>query len=127
LFPLNKIMKTLGIDYGQKKAGVAIGVDKFAEPLKVIRFNDVNILVSEIRKIVADENIEKVIVGVSENSMAKESGDFAKSIGAEVFDETLTTRDAQTMSIESGISRKKRREMEDAYAATVMLQNYLDS
>lgn len=126
MFLRNKTMKTLGIDYGQKKAGLALGVGNFAEPLKVIRFNDLNSLESEIKKIAEEEGVEKIIVGVSENLMAEESKAFAKKLGAEVFDETLTTRDAQAMSMESGIKRKKRREMEDAYAATIMLQNYLD-
>lgn len=104
-----------------------MGVGNFAEPLRVVRFNDPKNLETEIKKIIEEENIEKVVVGVSENAMAAESEAFAKKLGAEVFDETLTTRDAQAMSIESGMKRKKRREMEDAYAASIMLQNYLDS
>ena len=45
----------------------------------------------------------------------------------ETFDETLSTHDARRVSIEEGMKRKKRKGMEDAYAATIMLQGYLDS
>jgi len=45
----------------------------------------------------------------------------------ETFDETLSTYNAQRASIEAGMKRKKRKDMEDAYAATLILQGYLDS
>ena len=41
-------------------------------------------------------------------------------------DETLTTSDAQTLSREAGIKRIKRKSLEDAFAATLILQSYLD-
>ena len=121
------IMKILGIDYGRKKIGLALGVGSLAEPMKVIRYSDTKILEGQIKKIVEEENIEKIVVGISEGEMGEESKRFAQSIGAETFDETLTSKEAQRLSIEAGISRKKRKGMEDAYAASIMLQSYLDS
>lgn len=120
-------MKILGIDYGKSKVGLAIGVGFLAEPYKVIRYSDVKKLKGQIEKIVEDESIEKIIIGVSEAEMGKESASFAQELGAETFDETLTSQDAQRLSIEAGVNRKKRKGMEDAYAATLILQNYLDS
>jgi putative Holliday junction resolvase len=119
-------MNYLGIDYGQKKVGLALGTQTLAEPYRVIRYQDKESLITTLKKIIKDEGIEKVIVGVSENKMAKESKEFAKIIGAGIFDETLTTHDAIKLSIQGGVKRKRRKEMEDAYAATIMLQNYLD-
>lgn len=127
-------MKTLGIDYGRSKIGIAIGVNSFAEPLKVIRYKDIKILSEEIKNIVKIEKIDKVIIGISEGAMAEEIKDFVSairycllSIRCEVYDETLTSKDAQRLSMEAGVHQKKRRLMEDAYAAAIMLQNYLDS
>jgi len=120
-------MKTLGIDYGRRKVGLAIADGPLAEPLQVIRYSDADVLKEKLNQIIKGEKIEKVIVGVSEGEMGKESENFAREIGAETFDETLSTRDAQTLSREAGISRKKRRELEDAYAAAIMLQNWLDN
>jgi putative Holliday junction resolvase len=120
-------MKTLGIDYGRSKIGVALGVNSFAEPLKVIRVDSFEDAVSKVRKEIEIEKPSRVVVGISEGEMAEESKKFAEKLGALTFDETLTSKDAQKLSIEAGISRTKRHQMEDAYAATIMLQGYLDS
>jgi putative Holliday junction resolvase len=117
-------MKILGIDYGRKKIGLAISEGSLAEPWKVIRGDD---LIDQMKKILAQGAFDKVIVGISGGTMAVEQESFARSLGAETFDETLTTKEAQRLSQEAGISRKKRREMEDAFAAAIILQNYLDN
>ena len=126
-------MKILGIDYGRAKVGLAIGVNGFVEPFKVIHYNNEDKLFAEIKNIVRTEEIEKVVVGISEGEMAKETNDFVSklletlSVSVDTFDETLTSQEAQRISHEAGVPQKKRHEMEDAYAATIMLQNYLDS
>jgi putative Holliday junction resolvase len=120
-------MKYLGIDYGKKKAGLAFSEGKLAEPLVVLRFENKEELLKKLNEVIKKEKPEKIVVGVSEGEMGEESRQFAKKINAETFDETLTSQDANTFAIESGISRKKRKNMEDAFAATIMLQNYLDS
>lgn len=99
---------------------MAIAEGGIAEPWKVV--NPI-----ELRKILDTEKFDKIVVGVSEGEMGTESGKFAKTLGAETFDETLSTQEAQKLSLETGMSRKKRKGMEDAFAAAVMLQNYLDS
>ena len=119
-------MKFLGIDYGRKKIGLALSDGKLAEPYKVIRYENKESLNVAIKNIIEKEKIDKVIVGISENEMGNESKEFAKEINAETYDETLTSIDAITLSIQGGVKRKKRKEMEDAYAATIMLQNYID-
>ncbi|MEK7472618.1 MAG: Holliday junction resolvase RuvX [Patescibacteria group bacterium] len=134
-------MNILGIDYGRKKIGLAISNGKLAEPMKVIRYTDIKKLSEQIRQIIKQEKIEKVIVGVSEGEMAIESKKFATLITSyqpqsgklrlspvtvEFSDETLSSYDAVDMSIQAGMSRKKRKEMEDAFAASIMLQSYID-
>lgn len=119
--------KILGIDYGRSKIGIAIAESGLSEPFKVIRVVSFEDAVNKIQAEIEIEKPEKVIVGVSEGMMGEESKRFADTIGAETSDETLTSLDAQTLSREAGIGQKKRREMEDAYAASIMLQNYLDS
>jgi len=70
---------------------------------------------------------------MSEGEMGKESKRFGEKLKIEFKlplhyqDETLTTRKAQELSFEAGIKRKKRKEMEDAYSAALILQEYLDS
>lgn len=104
-----------------------------AEPMEVIRYKDIKTLSEKIKQVIEKERVEKVVVGISEGKMANETKGFASIIQPlchstiELFDETLTSQDAQSLSRQAGIGRKKRREMEDAYAAAIMLQNYLDN
>ena len=126
-------MRILGIDYGRAKVGIALGINGFSEPLNVIRYKDTKILGDRIKLIIEKEKIEKIVVGISEGQMAQETKEFVKAIQPFIqstiilSDETLSSQDARKLSREAGIGRTKRRAMEDAYAASIMLQNYLDS
>ena len=119
-------MKYLGIDYGRSKIGLAVSDGKLSEPYQVIRYRDHDKMIAHIKRIIEKQKIEKVVVGVSEGEMGEESKKFAEVFNALTFDETLSSHDAQQLSIESHMGRKKRREMEDAFAASIMLQSYLD-
>jgi putative Holliday junction resolvase len=125
-------MKILGIDYGRSKMGLAIAEGPLAEPLKVFHYKDTKLVAEQIIRIIEEEKIEKVVIGVSEGAMGEESKNFSVNFGkmltipVETSDETLSTQDAQFFSKEAGIKQKRRRQMEDAFAACVMLQNYLD-
>ncbi|MBN1169360.1 Holliday junction resolvase RuvX [Candidatus Woesebacteria bacterium] len=127
-------MKYLGIDYGKRKIGLAISTEeKLATPYSVLKVSSEGKAIEKIRRILDEENLDRIVLGISEGKVAVETKDFAskleKSLDIKVlfYDETLTTKDAQEMSIEAGIKRKKRRNMEDAYSATLILQGYLDS
>ncbi len=119
-------MNILGVDYGRSKIGLAISEGKLAEPYKVIRVNNFADAVEKVFRVINQLGVTKLVVGISEGEMGKEQIRFAKELGAETFDETLSTQDAQKYSIAAGIKRKTRKEMEDAFAASIMLQNYLD-
>jgi len=120
-------MKILGVDYGRKKIGLAISQGVLAEPWKVIKVNDFENAVGKLTQILKELKIDKIVVGVSEGEMGEESEKFAEKIGAETFDETLSTYNAQKLSRQGNIRRKKRKALEDAYAAAVMLQSYLET
>lgn len=127
-------MKILGIDYGRKKIGLALGAGTLAEPFKVIHVSSFDEATKKVMEVIKVEKVEKVVIGISEGAMAEETREFLSAISNqlsaikfETFDETLTSQDAQKLAIEAGVSRKKRHGMEDAYAAAIMLQNYLDS
>lgn len=125
-------MKILGIDYGLRKIGLAVAEGKLAEPLKVIRVNGDEEAVEKVKQVVQVEQVEQVIIGISEGKTAEETKKFSQNLKGEIripvelFDETLSTHEAQELSRESGMNRKKRKNMEDAFAACIMLQNYLD-
>lgn len=124
--------KILGIDYGRKKIGLATATDQLAEVYGVIHFKSVGKVIIKLREIVEKENIKKIVIGISEGKMAGETRNFANRLGKEfklpviLQDETLSTKTAQSLSIEANIKRKKRKKLEDAYAAFLILQDYLD-
>jgi putative holliday junction resolvase len=126
-------MKILGIDYGRRKIGIAISEAGFAEPLRVLRVQNVDDAIKKVSQVVQDLQVSKVVVGISEGEMGKESKGFSLSLSKKLsipvstYDETLTSLDAQRIAIEAGVSQKRRHAMEDAYAATLMLQQYVDS
>ncbi len=125
-------MRILGIDYGKRKIGIALGDEKFVEGLTVVRYEDEKKALEKIVKIIKKERVNEIVVGVSGGQIGEESRKFGKKLGKKVNlpvhfqDETLTTQDAQALSIIAGIKRKKRRALEDAYSAALILQNYLD-
>ncbi|OGM11621.1 hypothetical protein A2Z22_02380 [Candidatus Woesebacteria bacterium RBG_16_34_12] len=126
-------MKILGIDYGRKKIGLAISDGLLAEPYKVISTRSTEEVLKKVEQVVEVEQVERVVLGISEGKMAEEIKEFGKKLGEKlkisvIFqDETLSTQQAVELSIKAGIKRKKRKELEDAYSAALILQSYLDS
>ena len=125
-------MTILGIDWGEAKLGLALSVGRIAEPYEVVRYSDTKILKETLAEIIKSQNVDKIVVGVSEGK----SGEAAKVFGQEIgklgtqvvfFDESLSTLEARELSRQAGIKRKKARALEDAFAAAVMLQSFLDS
>lgn len=125
-------MKYLGIDYGPRKIGLSLGEGFLAEPHKVLRVENEEDGIKKIKKEIEEQDIKVIIVGVSEGETAKKTKKFVEKLQKEtdveiqMHDETLSTIEAQHLAIEAGLTRTKRKNMEDAFAATVMLQNYLD-
>jgi putative Holliday junction resolvase len=128
------MMKILGIDFGERKVGLAMAEDRLAEPYKVLRIKNYGEGVKKVLQVIKELQIDKVVVGVSEGRTAKKTKEFLSTISnqlsaipIELHDETLSTQEAQKLAIEAGLKRVKRKNLEDAFAATVMLQDYLDN
>lgn len=125
-------MNILGIDYGLSKTGLAFSEGVLADPIAVLKISDKNKLIRALMNYVSELEVEKVVVGVSENEMGEKSKAFGNelkkmlTIPVVFTDETLSTYDAQQLAKESRMKASKRRNLEDAFAAAVMLQNYLD-
>lgn len=126
-------MKILGVDYGQRKLGLSVGKNHFAHPHSVLQVATWQDSFEKIAHICHEESIKKVVVGVSEEEMGEEQKRFAAELErttglvVDTWDETLTTKEAQTLAREAGVPLKRRRLLVDAYAATLMLQSYLEA
>ncbi len=124
-------MVYLGVDYGKRKIGLAISEGLVATPLKVLEVSSLDDAINKIKSVVKAEHAQELIVGVPESGEAlKITKSFVSRICKVVkvveFEETLSSRDALEKMIKLG-KGKKARSLEDAYSATLILQNYLDS
>ena len=68
--------KILGIDYGRKKIGLSIAEGKLASPLKVLRAKSESEAILKIKNEVEKEEIERIVVGISEGEMGEEIKEF---------------------------------------------------
>jgi putative transcription antitermination factor YqgF len=121
----------LGVDVGLKRVGLAISEGVLASPLKVLEVSSLKDSVQKVQKEVIKNQVDKVVVGVPEGGTGKMILSYIKELkkvglNVEVADETLSSQNALHSMIELGLS-KKDRSVNDAYAAALILQNYLDS
>jgi len=133
-------MRYLGLDLGSRTLGISISTSGiFASDLKVIRHNEeYDKLLDEVKQIVEENKIDVIVLGLPKNmnntlgEKAKLSYEFKdkleKETGKEVVleDERLTTVIANNTLIDRDKSRKKRKQVVDSVAATIILQSYLD-
>jgi len=133
--------RTLGIDYGRKRFGLAIsdGLGITAQPLGVVENTGPKETMEEIAGIVAENGVDAVVVGLPLNMdgsvgpKAREVQEFCKAlsealgIAVETFDERLTTVEAERRLKETGATRRKRRRKVDVVAAQIILQTFIDS
>lgn len=134
-------MKILGIDYGEKRIGLALSdiSNTVARSLKVLKRNATRSWLGEIKAIVDKNKIEKIVIGLPKNmngsigEKGKEVLAFVKVLGKVVrvpivtWDERLTTVSAEKVLLQAELSRKKRKDILDKLSACIILQNYLDS
>lgn len=120
-------MTTLGVDYGEKRIGVAVTDAALAEPVAVV--NSGPDAIEAIKQWAEKYQAERVVVGISEQSMAQKSRSFGEQLRraglrVEFYDETLSSHEAGERLKHK--SRQFRSQPQDAYQAAVMLQDWLD-
>lgn len=122
-------MKYLGVDYGKRNIGLALSEGLTASSWKVVNVHGLDDARQKIKAIVVAEGIDKVVVGVPESGESRRlAGNFIRSlveagISVAEADETLSSHDAKIAMRNMGVSRKA---LDDAYAAKMILQNFLD-
>ncbi|OGY41848.1 MAG: hypothetical protein A2Y67_03270 [Candidatus Buchananbacteria bacterium RBG_13_39_9] len=127
------LQKLLGIDYGEKKVGLAIADSetRIASPYKILA-NDKDLL-AKIKDVCIKEEIGKIIVGVpltlksassrQTNIVLKFIDKLKKATYIEITeqDERLSSAYAKSLMKEMKIKH-----MDDDVAAMIILQSYLD-
>ena len=138
-------MRTLAIDLGTRRVGLALSDDggKFATPYDVLTVNSPSVATESILQLVKSEAVERLLVGVPLNmddsigSAARSTVAWARDLAAKanrplvLVDERLSSFDAEQQLITrkrggEKITRKGRKERLDALAAATFLQAFLD-
>ena len=133
--------RIMGIDYGEKRIGIALSdpLFTFAYPFKTL-LNDHN-LIKNLLEIVEEKNVTKIILGLpsvrfkSSKELAervhlfKKEIEQVKKIEVIFWDEEFSSVLAQEKVNESVTkkSRRKQKDLLDRHSAAVILQEYLDA
>lgn len=134
--------RILAFDYGRARIGVSISDERklIASSLFVLHWKkSLKETLKELEcKIQSWKPIELFVIGFpllmngKEGEMALEAKSFAKaledhfSIPFQLWDERLSTAQAERLMKEGNLSRKQRSDKIDAMCSTLILQNYLD-
>jgi len=132
-------MKTLGIDFGLKRVGLAVSDPDgtLAFPLATITRTSRDALFAGLVEIVGHEGAEAVVVGWpapaqgQDSLTARQAVNFAQSLARRVsvpvwlMDETLSSEEALGDLRTAGVKRVKREAVLDQQAAVRILQSYL--
>lgn len=133
-------MKLMGLDVGSKTIGVAVSDALLitAQGVKIIQRKTLEDDLRELKELIEEYEVTKIIVGLPKNmnNSIGESGErslaFAEVLKdqlrmeVELWDERLTTMEAERILIDSDVSRKKRKKVIDKLAAVLILQNYMN-
>lgn len=139
--------KLLGIDYGMKRIGLALSDERqiFASPLKTFeaapKMDETALKLLEFIASIEKETrcqIEEIVIGLplmmsgKKGLIADEVELFAAKLKETspipiiIWDERLTTVQAERSLRETDMSRKKRSKVVDIVSAAIILQSYLD-
>ncbi|KGF09820.1 Putative Holliday junction resolvase [Urinicoccus massiliensis] len=134
------MMRVLGLDVGDVRIGIAVSdptalvASAYKTLVRTSKWKDVE----EVRSIIEDLKVDRVVVGLPKNmnnSLGPQGKKVQKFVNAlkhnypldlVYVDERLTTVSAERILIEADVSRKNRKKVVDQVAATYILQQYLD-
>ena len=137
-------MRVMGLDYGSKTIGVAISdpLGLTAQGIEIIRREEENKLRKSLRRIeelIKEYQVEEIVLGFPKNMnntigeraekslQLKETLERRCKLPVIMWDERLTTVEANRTLMESKVRRENRSKYVDMIAAVLILQGYLDS
>jgi putative Holliday junction resolvase len=133
------VARTLGLDWGEKRIGVAIG-DAMGWTARGVSVIPASRAVPEIAAMAAKEEVGRIVVGMPVHDDGRPSKSAPKvlafvetlkaampEIPVETWDESNTSWEANRILQERGVSWKDAKAEVDRVAAAVMLQSWLDA
>ena len=134
-------MRILAIDHGTKRMGIAVSdeLKMIALPLEFIPAEPFSAFLDRLKQLILEKEVELLLVGMPRNmdgsygpaalKVQEFVGVLKKALTTPIkmWDERLTSAQANRFLIEADMSRAKRKEKVDKTAAAILLQSYLDS
>jgi putative holliday junction resolvase len=134
-------VRYLGIDLGRARIGLALADDvlRSARPLKAVRHRNGVADLAEIGAVAREYEVTQAVVGLplnmdgTEGASARMARAFAPRLSTalgvpvDLFDERLSTFEAEDRLRTRGVSARDMKGMVDAEAAAVILQGWLDA
>lgn len=133
-------MIIMSVDFGDARTGIAV-CDKFemlASPVTVIKEYNFDNCIEKVASEAVRLKAEEIVVGLplnmngSSGDRAEKCTEFAKileskvSVPVKLWDERSTTVLAHNYLNNTNTKGKKRKEVVDAVAAVIILENYLE-
>ena len=133
-------MKILAVDFGDARTGIAV-CDKhemLASPVCVVFERKADECAKKVAKIISEQKADEIIIGLPLNmdgtkgDRAKLCEDFSSTLSKltdipiKMWDERQTTVLAHNYLNQTNTRGKKRKEIVDAVAAVIILENYLE-
>lgn len=132
-------MKIMAVDYGDTRTGLAVcdRTEFLASPVGVIEERNFYFTIQKVAHAVKEYDVQMVVVGYPVNMngtvgpRAEKCAQFAEllktkvDVPVELWDERATTLEAQNYLSETGTYGKKRKEVIDEVAATIILESYM--
>jgi putative holliday junction resolvase len=133
-------MRILAIDHGSKRIGIAVSdeLKMIAQPLEFIPAAPFPAFLERLNELINEKEVELILIGMPRNMdgsygpAAQKVQDFVEalkglvSVPVKLWDERLTSAQANRVLIQGNVRRDKRKEKVDAMAAAILLQSYLD-
>lgn len=134
-------MRILGIDYGDRRIGLAVSDELQITAQALGTYEVANDKTDEkyFTKLVADLRIEKIVLGLplrmdgTPGSRVDKTKAFAKwlkgflDIPIVYWDERLTTKEAMGILNQQNIKGRTKKELKDRISAVIILSNFLES
>lgn len=134
-------MRILGLDYGEKRIGVAVSdeLGLTAQGITVIERRNRRVDLEALRRLIDEYGVEKIVLGDpvrmdGTRGIQCEKVDRFARILEEAFglpvllqEELLSTKEAEEILRTAGAGRKKRKAVVDKLAAVLILRSYLDA
>lgn len=136
-------MRVMGLDFGSKTVGVAISdpLGITAQPIEIVRRKSENKLrqtLARLEELIKEYQVTQLVLGLPKNmnntlgERAEKSLEFKEMLERRtglpvvMWDERLTTVEANRTLMEGNVRRENRGRYVDAIAAVLILQGYLD-